>query len=189
MAIVKIVGLDRALKSYDEVKNYLGGIGIEYDLWASIDEVPPNKSQAQILEAYSTEISKLKAREGYTTADVIDIGPETPGLEDMLAKFNKEHWHDEDEVRFTISGRGIFHIHPKIGRVTSIEVSGGDLIRIPKLTNHWFDLCEDRHITAIRLFQNTTGWTPYYTKSGVDKKYQPLCLGPTYIRPGSMNIK
>ncbi len=30
----------------------------------------------------------------------------------MLDRFKTEHTHDEDEVRFIIAGRGIFHIHP-----------------------------------------------------------------------------
>ena len=33
----------------------------------------------------------------------------------MLAKFSTEHWHDEDEVRFIVRGRGLFHIHPREG--------------------------------------------------------------------------
>jgi 1,2-dihydroxy-3-keto-5-methylthiopentene dioxygenase len=49
---------------------------------------------------------ELKRRGGYVTADVIDASPETPNLKVMLAKFNREHWHDEDEVRFIIHGPG-----------------------------------------------------------------------------------
>ncbi|MFN9915503.1 MAG: acireductone dioxygenase, partial [Pirellulaceae bacterium] len=46
------------------------------------------------------------------TADVINVHRETPGLDAMLARFNQEHTHSEDEVRFTVSGRGVFHLHP-----------------------------------------------------------------------------
>ena len=109
--------------------------------------------------------------------------PGTPGLEPMLARFNREHWHDEDEVRFIIRGRGLFHIHPRIGSVVAVEVEGGDLIRVPRGTWHWFDLCAEREIRAIRLFQNASGWTPHYTGSGLDEGYQPVCLGPTYVPP------
>ena len=56
--------------------------------------------------AYAREIDALKARGGYVTADVIDVKPDTPNLDMMLAKFSREHWHDEDEVRFIIEGRG-----------------------------------------------------------------------------------
>ena len=72
--------------------------------------------QTTLLAAYGQEIDKLKARGGYRTADVIDVRPETPNLDAMLAKFSREHWHDEDEVRFIIEGRGLFHIHPPTAR-------------------------------------------------------------------------
>ena len=53
----------------------------------------------------------MKRRGGYVTADVIDVNPATPNLEAMLAKFDKEHTHDEDEVRFILAGRGIFFLN------------------------------------------------------------------------------
>jgi 1,2-dihydroxy-3-keto-5-methylthiopentene dioxygenase len=62
-------------------------------------------------------------------------------------------------------------------------VGPGDLIRVPRGTWHWFDLCDDRRIRAIRLFQDAAGWTPRYTGSGVDKGYEPVCLGPMHIAP------
>ena len=55
-----------------------------------------------------SEIEEMKRRGGYVTADVIDVNPATPNLDVMLAKFDKEHTHDEDEVRFILAGRGIF---------------------------------------------------------------------------------
>ena len=94
----------------------------------------------------------------------------------MLAKFDKEHTHAEDEVRFILAGRGIFFLH--LGQsVASVEVGPGDMLRVPRGTTHWFTLCEDRRIRAIRWFQHTDGWTPHYTGSGVDQGYQPLASG------------
>jgi 1,2-dihydroxy-3-keto-5-methylthiopentene dioxygenase len=101
----------------------------------------------------------------------------------MLAKFNIEHRHDEDEVRYILNGRGVFHIHPQQGSVVAIEVEAGDLIRVPRGMLHWFDLCGERRIRAIRLFQDMSGWTPHYTHSGIDKNYEPVCWGPWYIPP------
>jgi 1,2-dihydroxy-3-keto-5-methylthiopentene dioxygenase len=99
----------------------------------------------------------------------------------MLAKFNREHWHDEDEVRFIIAGHGLFHIHPQNKPVVAIEVEAGDLIRVPRGTWHWFDLCADRRIRAIRLFQDMAGWTPNYTDSGTDQSFLPVCFGVTHF--------
>jgi len=104
-------------------------------------------------------------------ADVINIVPETPNLEPMLQKFRPEHWHDEDEVRFIVKGCGIFHIAPESGDVAAVKMTEGDLIRVPRGTRHWFDLDENRTVRAIRLFQDTSGWTPHYTESGREQNY------------------
>lgn len=181
MALLRIPDENRTISEPGVIAEYLATIGIEYQCWETSGRVSGDAPPEQILAAYEPEIEKLKAQGGYTTADVIDVKPETPGLNAMLAKFNREHWHDEDEVRFILQGRGLFHIHPRQGPVVAVEVEAGDLMRVPSGTWHWFDLCADRQIRAIRLFQNTSGWTPLYTGSGVDESYQPLCLGPAYL--------
>ena len=180
--VVRIPEEGRTITGKAEVTQYLAGINIDYEIWEPSHPVGPDASNEAILSAYSTEIERLKARGGYVTADVLNVTPETPGLDAMLARFNREHWHDEDEVRFIIQGRGIFHVHPKNAPVVAIEVVAGDLIRVPRGTWHWFDLCGDRQIRAIRLFQDKAGWTPQYTDSGVDAGFEPVCLGPAYIK-------
>lgn len=187
MALVTIPDEKRTLRDKAEITGYLAKLGIEYEHWDPKMPVPSTATAEEILAAYAPQIEELKARGGYVTADVIDVNPKTPGLDAMLAKFNIEHWHDEDEVRFIISGRGVFHVHPNLGSVIAIEVEAGDLIRVPLGTHHWFDLCSDRRIRAIRLFQNPAGWTPHYTGSGVDRGYEPVCFGPTYIAPPAVN--
>src|SRR5438034_1583679 len=185
MAILRIPEENRTLRDADTVAGYLAAFGIDYERWTPENEASGVASSASaeppeaLLAAYAEKIDELKARGGYVTADVIDVGPETPGLEAMLARFNSEHWHDEDEVRLIVGGRGLFHIHPANGPVVALEVEAGDLIRVPKGTHHWFDLCGERRIRAIRLFQDSSGWTPHYTETGVDARYQPLCFGPS----------
>jgi 1,2-dihydroxy-3-keto-5-methylthiopentene dioxygenase len=183
VAVLRIPDEERSIREQGEVRECLAGIGIEYERWESTGDLPSDASAEQILRAYSTQIEELKRRGGYVTADVIDVNPDTPGLDAMLSKFNIEHRHDEDEVRYIIAGRGLFHIHPPQGPVVAIEVEAGDLIRVPRGTLHWFDLCGDRRIRAIRLFQDKSGWTPHYTGSGVDRNYEPVCWGPRYIPP------
>jgi 1,2-dihydroxy-3-keto-5-methylthiopentene dioxygenase len=183
MAVLKIPTEQRSLTEHAEVREYLASIGIDYERWRPVDNLAADASAEEVLRAYDQQIAELKSRGGYKTADVIDVKPDTPGLDTMLAKFKIEHRHDEDEVRYIIAGRGLFHIHPASGPVVAIEVEAGDLIRVPRGTLHWFDLCGDRRIRAIRLFQDITGWTPHYTNSGVDRDYEPVCLGPRYIPP------
>jgi 1,2-dihydroxy-3-keto-5-methylthiopentene dioxygenase len=187
MATVRIPDENKTLSGFEEVRAHLATIGIDYEQWKPEHEVEANASAAEILAAYAPEIERLKMQGGYVTADVIDVSAQTPGLEAMLNRFNSEHWHDEDEVRFIIEGRGIFHIHPREGKVVSITVEAGDLLRVPRGTWHWFDLCEERRIRAIRLFQDMSGWTPHYTQSGVDRGYEPVCFGPQYF-PNRANL-
>ena len=182
MATVKIPDEKRTLTDQAEVTRYLATLGIDYERWPGAQRVPAGASADEVLAAYAPEIERLKVRGGYVTADVIDVTAATPGLDAMLAKFNSEHWHDEDEVRFIVRGRGLFHVHPKDGApVIAIEVEAGDLIRVPRGTWHWFDLCAEKDIRAIRLFQDKSGWTPHYTMSGADKNFQPVCFGPAYF--------
>ncbi|MBK9313013.1 MAG: cupin domain-containing protein [Acidobacteria bacterium] len=165
MAIVNIPDENRTITETAEITQFLENAGIDYEIWSPAHQVEANAPADQILAAYAGEIDRLKASGGYVTADVIDVSPATPGLDEMLAKFNREHTHDDDEVRFIIEGRGVFHIHPENGNVFSIEVAAGDLIRVPSHTKHWFNLCSERRIRAIRLFKDPAGWTPRYTEN------------------------
>jgi len=181
MALVTIPADAVTLRDRAEVTAFLARHGIDYEQWTPAHPIGADAPAETILAAYAAEIDALKARGGYVTADVIDVKPDTPNLDMMLAKFSREHWHDEDEVRFIIEGRGLFHVHPREGQVFAIEVVAGDLIRVPRGTHHWFDLCVDKRIRAIRLFQDVSGWTPHYTDSGVDKGFEPVCFGPAYV--------
>ena len=181
MAVLRFSPNEQTITGEAEVRARLAEVGIDYELW-SLDRVGTGSSAEAVLEAYATEIAEMKRRGGYVTADVIDVTPETTGLEAMLARFDKEHTHSEDEVRFILAGRGIFFLHLN-GRVVSVEVGPGDMLRVPRGTTHWFTLCEDRRIRAIRWFQDTAGWTPHYTGSGIDHDHQPLCFGLAYLGP------
>lgn len=185
MAIVSLPDEHKTIHDETAIREHLASIGIGYERWEPAHALATDASPEEVLAAYAPEIEKLKSLGGYVTADVIDVSSQTPGLEAMLRKFSREHWHDEDEVRFIIRGRGLFHIRPgefHIGPLTRVEVGPGDLLTVPRGTLHWFDLCADRDIRAIRLFQDAAGWTPYYTDSGHERGYEPSCFGPSYIR-------
>ncbi len=181
MALLKVPEENRTLTDADDVRGFLAEYGIEYERAGSAPGLTPDSSAEDILSVWAPKIDELKARGGYVVADVIDVKPDTPNLDAMLKRFSSEHWHDEDEVRLIVEGRGLFHIHPSDRPVFALEVEPGDLIRVPRGTHHWFDLCGEKRIRAIRLFQDKSGWTPHYTESGEDAKFQPLCFGPSYI--------
>lgn len=159
---------------------FLEPLRIHHERWPVNEDVAPDASAEKILAAYAPEIERLKRVGGYVTADVITVTPDTPGLEALLERFNKEHCHSEDEVRF-IQGAGLFHIHLEAHPVFALQLEAGDLITVPAGMRHWFDLCADRSLRAIRLFQDPAGWTPHYLPNGAHREYTPLCWGPQYV--------
>jgi 1,2-dihydroxy-3-keto-5-methylthiopentene dioxygenase len=181
MAHIIIPDEKRRLDDPKEISAFLAPYGIFHERWPLEDRVNPDAPPEEILAAYKPEIDRIKAHGGYVTADVINITPQTPNLPALLDRFNKEHTHSEDEVRFILRGRGLFHVHPEFGPVFAIQVEAGDLINVPKGTMHWFDLCADRTIRAIRLFQDMTGWTPHYIDGAAHTNYTPVCWSPAHV--------
>lgn len=185
MARIFVQEQNREIKSGDEIREFLRPFGIWYEHWDVAGRIGPKATDQEILDAYAPEISRLKEQGGYVTADVINVNPETPNLDAMLAKFDKEHTHDEDEVRFTVQGSGLFHIHPESGPVFSITVESGDLINVPRGTRHWFNLCASKTIRCIRLFEDKAGWTPHYVENSRHVDHPPICFGPQFVDKGS----
>ncbi|UUO08195.1 acireductone dioxygenase [Blastopirellula sp. J2-11] len=181
MASITIHDENRRIQETDAIREYLAPYGIWYEKWEVEGRIGVDATNEEILTAYAPEIERLKAKGGYVTADVINVNPETPNLDALLAKFDKEHTHSEDEVRFTVKGQGVFHIHPPTGPVFSVLVESGDLINVPANMKHWFTLCDEQTIRCIRLFEDASGWTPHYMDQGVHENYSPLCWGPDYI--------
>ncbi len=181
MARIWIQDQQREITSVPEIEAFLKPFGIWYEKWDVDGRIGPEATNEEILAAYAPEIKRLSERGGFVTADVINVSAATPGLDAMLAKFSKEHTHSEDEVRFTVRGGGVFHINPQGGPVFAIQVESGDLINVPVNTQHWFDLCSDKTIRCIRLFQDKSGWTPNSIDNSVHEKYTPLCMGPNYL--------
>ncbi len=178
MASVSIPEQNRTLSDADQIRDFLAPFGVWYEMWEVEGRLPADPTNEQILETYAPEIERLKSKGNFVTSDVINVSNATPGLDAMLAKFNKEHTHSEDEVRFTVSGKGVFHLHPEGGPVFAVTVESGDLINVPNGMKHWFNLCDDRHIRCIRLFEDMSGWTPHYVDAAVHEQFAPLCFGP-----------
>src|SRR5688572_31978191 len=101
MAILTIPNENRTIDDPTAIAAYLAGIGVDYEIWKPSVTVAADAPAEEILSAYSPEIDRLKESGGYVTADVIDVKSQTPGLDEMLAKFNREHWHDDEDRKST----------------------------------------------------------------------------------------
>jgi len=114
---------------------------------------------------YQPELEALKREHGYIVQDVIELRPDTPDLDALCKKFDAEHLHDEDEVRFVLEGEGIFDIRGTDDRWMRVKVERGDLIVVPAKRYHRFELTEAKTMRCVRLFQDESGWVPRYREA------------------------
>lgn len=153
--------------------DFLEERGIPYDAWPIPADVAglqdksalTDDEKAAVLAAFRPRLEGENEARGYIMADMIVLSPETPGLEEMLAKFDRAHYHDDDEVRYIFAGEGVFGFEPEDGEPFAVTVSAGDYIIVPAGTYHWFTLTGARHVKAIRLFKDMSGWAPHYRES------------------------
>jgi len=121
------------------------------------------------LAGSEAEIARIKSNRGYVDQDEVSLSKETPNLEAICAKFDKEHYHTLDEVRFVVDGEGIFDVRDTNDQWVRIEVDAGDLIIIPANNYHRFYLTAAKTIRCVRLFLNNEGWAPLYREAEVAK--------------------
>lgn len=130
--------------------DYLAHHGVTYEAFATDPAV------------YQAPLDALKAKNGYIQQDIVELSPQTPGLDAICAKFIEEHTHSDDEVRFVLEGEGVFDIRDDADRWMRVTVEAGDLIVVPAGRNHRFLLTEAKQIRCVRLFQDAAGWVPNY---------------------------
>lgn len=107
-------------------------------------------------------VDTVKREHHYVDEDVVALSTEMPNLDEICAKFDKEHYHTEDEVRLVLNGEGIFDVRDESDQWIRIEVFTGDMIVIPANTHHRFFLTDSKQIRCMRLFANNDGWAPMY---------------------------
>ncbi|MGE6631137.1 1,2-dihydroxy-3-keto-5-methylthiopentene dioxygenase [Bacillus sp. NPDC077027] len=163
------------IENEQEVAAYLEEQGVIYEHW-NIEKLPSHLSEKfdltveekeDILTTFKDEIQSISERRGYKAQDVISLSDSTPNLDELLQNFKREHHHTDDEVRFIVSGHGIFAIQGKDDVFFDVRLNPGDLISVPPNIRHYFTLQEDRKVVAVRIFVTTEGWVPIYEKETV----------------------
>ncbi|HEY4551869.1 MAG TPA: cupin domain-containing protein [Bacillaceae bacterium] len=175
MAIIKIQGTDEIIEAQSEVEAYLEKQEVIYEHW-DIKKLPENlvekydlsdEEKEEILQVFQSEIDAISERRGYKASDVISLSDSNPNLDELLKNFQREHHHTDDEVRFIVSGHGVFIIQGKDERFFEVHLNPGDLISVPPNVRHYFTLADDRKVVAVRIFVTPEGWVPVYEKESV----------------------
>lgn len=170
MAEIRLHVNNERIVNHQEVESFLASNEVIYEKW-DITKLPESlrenyaltdEQKNEVLEAFQIEIADISERRGYKTADVISLSETTPNLDQLLKNFQQEHHHTDDEVRFIVSGHGIFVIQGKDGNFFDVELEPGDLISVPENVRHYFTLMDDRKVVAVRIFVTAEGWVPIY---------------------------
>ncbi len=111
---------------------------------------------------YQAELDRIKRDWKYSAQDVVALEPAMPNLDAICAKFDKEHIHTDDEVRFVLDGEGYFDIRSKSDQWMHVLVQKGDFILVPADRNHLFYLTDKKQIRCVRLFKENPSWSPIY---------------------------
>lgn len=171
MASLLIAKENVTITDFKTIQKFLGEHGIMIAKWEARKTLADNATQEEILDAYSHELKPFMEKNGYATADVINVHPKTENLMAIREKFMKEHTHSEDEIRFFVDGQGKFWFHLDNEEILCVTCERGDFMSVPKNFKHWFDLAPGYFVKAIRIFSNMEGWVPNYTNSGIDHSY------------------
>jgi 1,2-dihydroxy-3-keto-5-methylthiopentene dioxygenase len=164
--------------NHADIARELGAVGVRFEQWQTTSSIAPGDAPEKVIAAYQADIDRLMRDEGYQAVDVISLNPDHPDKATLRAKFLNEHTHSEDEVRFFVAGRGLFTLH--IGdKVYEVLCEAGDLIGVPDNTRHWFDMSEQPHFVAIRLFTNPAGWVANFTGDEIAAKFPRLLAEKT----------
>tara|TARA_B100001989_G_scaffold250923_1_gene228990 strand:- start:471 stop:1031 length:561 start_codon:yes stop_codon:yes gene_type:complete len=140
----------------------LNKIGVRFERWECQGVLPETAGDEEVMEAYSSDIERLKTENGYQSVDVIRLSSDHPDKDALRQKFLSEHTHSEDEVRFFVEGAGVFYLRVDC-KVYMTLCERGDLISVPEGTKHWFDMGSEPHLTCIRLFTSKEGWVADFT--------------------------
>ncbi|AFS69562.1 1,2-dihydroxy-3-keto-5-methylthiopentene dioxygenase [Exiguobacterium antarcticum] len=176
MATVLFQKTNERYTDQNEVSAFLASRGVLYEQW-DVSKLPAelvdtytlrDADKQTILDTFQAEITDVSERRGYQTADIISLSDATPNLDELLVNFQKEHHHTDDEVRFIVSGHGVFAIQDDEVGYYNIELNPGDLISVPVNTRHYFTLQDDRKVVAVRIFVTTDGWVPIYEKDPIE---------------------
>lgn len=163
----------KVLNHLEDISSTLAQVGVRFEQWQANQPITAQSSAEEVMAAYADDIARLQQEGGYVAVDVISLDETHPQKDQLRAKFLDEHIHTEDEVRFFVSGRGLFSLHID-EHIYAALCTKGTLISVPAGSKHWFDMGEHPRFTALRLFNNPDGWVAQFTGDKIAEQYPTL---------------
>lgn len=159
---------NKVLTHFEDIAAILAEHGVRFERWQP-GPVEKGASDAELIAACQAQIDKL----GYSAVDVMrDSADPAPNTE-LRRQFLDERRYSEDDARFFLAGQGLFALH--IGDyIYAVRCEKNDLLVIPAGMAHWFDMGDNPHFVALRLFNTAKGWNPEFTGDDIARRFPGL---------------
>ncbi|MHA6574295.1 1,2-dihydroxy-3-keto-5-methylthiopentene dioxygenase [Pseudomonas yamanorum] len=164
---------NKVLTHQDDIASTLAELGVAFDRWQAATRLEAGASEVEIIAAYQAPIDTLMTERGYTHVDVISVSNDHPQKAELRAERLGEHRMAQDHVRFFVAGRGLFTLHIE-DYVYAVFCEKNDLISVPAGIKHWFDMGENPHFVAIRLFSDPEGQAVKLTGDAIAEGFPRL---------------
>lgn len=147
----------KVLNHQEDIAATLAERGVTFArLQVPVPIVPGAEAQAMIT-ALQPQIDALRGAAGNEALpQVISVGRDHPQKTGLREQWLQEQFHEADEVRFFVSGRGLFCLHVD-DYVYALLCERNDVVSVPAGLRHWFDLGEHPHLVVIRIFSSAGG--------------------------------
>ncbi|KAJ4471491.1 Acireductone dioxygenase ARD family [Lentinula aciculospora] len=118
-----------------------------------------------VTEGFEEKLNAIASERGYKNRDVITVSKEGLGdqYEEKIKAFYEEHIHEDEEIRYILSGGGFFDVRQAFTDAwIRLAVSAGDLLVIPAGIYHRFTVDKRNMTQAVRLFKDEPKWSAIY---------------------------
>jgi 1,2-dihydroxy-3-keto-5-methylthiopentene dioxygenase len=171
----------------DDIERELAPLKVQLNRWPVGDnpeihtllakDALSDQEKEQVLQALDGYFEQLKTAAGYQSRDLVVLHPEVPNLDALLSKFDRCHYHTDDEVRYIVAGEAIFGFVRSDGSQVEVTVQPEEYINVPANTEHWFYLSPLKRVKAVRYFTTTEGWVPEYTDTQIKFRTAAVASG------------
>jgi 1,2-dihydroxy-3-keto-5-methylthiopentene dioxygenase len=148
-----------------EFSEDLAKLGIRVEQWPTLAHLPSaDILEEDVFKIYGNEINRVKSELGYNQVDLATMKPNDAFAISVRGRYLSEHIHEEDEVRFFLSGKVLIYLNIK-QKVHILECTRGDFVIIPAGVKHWMDIGPKPDFSVIRWFNSKKAFINNFTES------------------------